>query len=103
MGKGLGIAALVFTIFSIIVPAVALYVLWLGLALAVGAAFSGDKGLSIGAFAIGAVNIIFLSPLTLAAVSASSGLQIITGDLFLAIVAGRILAKNNTSHSGGTN
>ena len=94
MGKGLGIAALVFAIVSIFIPLVSLYVMWIALALTAGAAFARDKGFSIAAFAIVAVNLFFLSPVALAAVLISSSIKIITIALFLAVILGWVTAAN---------
>jgi hypothetical protein len=94
MGMGFGIGALVFTILSIIVPVVSLYVLWLGLILAVLAAFSGDKVFSIASFIIGLVNLVFLSPLSLVAISISSNVKTITVGLFIAIIVGWLVSPS---------
>ena len=94
MGKGLGIAALVFAIISIFIPLVSLYIMWIALALAASAAFARDKGFSIAAFAIVAVNLFFLSPVALAAVFISSSIKVITTALFLAVILGWVTTAN---------
>lgn len=95
MGKGFGIASLVFAIFSIFVPIVTLYVVWLSLALAAVAGLLGDKTFTLAALVISLINIIFLSPMTWAALAGEnmgggSILMITTAILFLAPVAAMI-------------
>jgi hypothetical protein len=63
MGKGIGIAALVFAIIAIFVPVFGIMVGWLALFLATLAALFGDKTFTIAALVITAVNYFFLSPL----------------------------------------
>jgi len=92
MNKGLGIAALVIGVFSIIVPGVSLFVVWVALILATVAALSGDKTYSIATFVICLVNVLFLSPATMMAfagerLSGGSSLKILTIILFLAPIA----------------
>ncbi len=98
MGKGLGIAALIFAIVSIFIPFASLYVMWIALALTASAAFARDRRLSIAAFAVVAVNLFFLSPVALAAVLISSSIKVITAALFLAVILGWVTsARKNSS------
>jgi hypothetical protein len=107
MAKGLGIAALVISILSIFVPVVTLYVVWLALALAAVAGFLGDRVFPIASLVICLVNIVFLSPLTWAALageSMSGGffLKIGTIIMFIAPIVGLILgAKKGTQGAQG--
>ena len=95
MNKGFGIAALVFAILSIFIPAVSIYVVWLALVLATLAALTGDKVFSFSTFLICLVNVIFLSPLTmLVLVQKEMGsIRILTIILFLAPIAGLLIRK----------
>ncbi len=65
MGLGFGIAALCVAIVALVAPIVGLFVTWFALILTAVAAFLGDKALSIPAYVICWVNILFLSTLTL--------------------------------------
>lgn len=65
MNRGLGIGAMVASILAIFVPVVGIYVVWLGLGLAVIAGLMGDKTYPIVTILISFINIIFLSPMTL--------------------------------------
>ena len=66
MGMGVGIAGLVLAIIAIFVPLVALYVIWVSLIFTSIAAFAGDKPFSIAAWCVSLVNLLLLSPITLA-------------------------------------
>jgi len=66
MEKGLGIGAIVVAILAIFVPVVTVYVVWAALAIATLAALLGDKVSPVVTLLITVVNVIFLSPMTLA-------------------------------------
>ncbi len=94
MSKGFGIAALVLAILGIFVPIVSIYVVWLALILTAVAAFAGDRSLSIAAFVICLVNVLFLSPATLVEFGAKqggSGLATFTVILFVIPLIGFIV------------
>lgn len=93
MGKGFGIAALVFAIMSIFIPGVALYVAWLALMLAAVGAFAGNLGATTAAVVICLVNIVFLSPLTLAVLLNAPVLKYGTVILFILPVVGFVVAR----------
>jgi len=66
MGMGMGIAGLVLAIVAIFIPLVALYVVWVSLIFTAIAAFAGDKPFSIASWCVNLVNLVLLSPITLA-------------------------------------
>lgn len=72
MQKGFGIAALVFSILAVFVPVVTVYVVLLAMILAAVAGFFGDRTFTIASVAISVVNIVFLSPVTWAALAGES-------------------------------
>ena len=95
--KGVGIAALVIAIVSIFTPIVTLYVIWVALLIAGIADLMGDRAFTIATIAISAVNLIFLSPVTLAVLIGTSeghggdgGLIAIT-TVFFAVPVGAII------------
>ena len=96
MGKGLGIAALVIGIISILVPVITLYVVWLALILAAVAGYGGEKTYSVATIAICLVNLLFLSPSTWLAltgenIAGGSFLLIGTIIMFIAPIAALVL------------
>jgi len=96
MAKGFGVAALVVGILSIYVPLVTIYVIWLALVLATVAGLLGDKVFPLATFATCLINILFLSPVTLAGLAAEreaggSAHLVITIILFIAPVAALII------------
>jgi hypothetical protein len=66
MNKGLGLGAMVLAILAILVPVVTIYVVWLALILATIAVLMGDRVYFIVTVLISIVNLVFLSPMTLA-------------------------------------
>ncbi len=99
MSKGIGIASLVFGILAIFVPVVSLYVVWLALALAALAAFTGDKALSVATLLVCLVNVIFLSPATILVLGGVSFLKTCTLGLFLAPIVGLIIGNRKPGPS----
>lgn len=104
MQKGLGIAALVVAILSILVPVVTIYVVWLALVLAAVAAFMGDKAFPVAAALTCLVNLVFLSPMTWAVFtgehfSGGSFFKVTTIILFIAPFVALILAAKKKSES----
>ena len=104
MGMGMGIAALVLSIIAIFIPLVALYVIWVGLIFTAIAAFAGDKAFSIAAWCISLVNLLLLSPITLAILIGGPGsdntirgpsifLVIVTVALFVLVIVGWIVGR----------
>jgi hypothetical protein len=97
MGKGLGVAALVVSILAIFVPIVTIYVIWLSLVLAAVAGLLGDKTFPIAATLANLVNILFMSPVTLMALTGenldggSTPLMTTTTTLFIAPIVTLIL------------
>jgi len=69
MGQGLGIGAMIVAILAIFVPVVGIYVVWGALVLATVAALMGDRVYPVVTVIITIVNVVFLSPLILAAFS----------------------------------
>lgn len=74
MSKGLAITALVLAIVGFFVPAITVYWVWLTIVIASVSIISGDegKGLSIAAWIVSIINLLFLSPLFWAAVKGES-------------------------------
>lgn len=62
MAKGLGIGALVISILSIFLPAIGVFIAWIGLILASAGALAGDKAFAVSCSVIGTVNLLLLSP-----------------------------------------
>jgi hypothetical protein len=109
MEKGLGIAALVVAILGIFVPVVTIYVVWLALILAALAGFLGDKAFPIASLLVCLINILFLSPMTWAALASERigggyGLLVTTIILFIAPIAGLMIGamKAKTVSRGGS-
>lgn len=99
MEKGLGITALIVAVIAIFVPVVSIYVVWIALVLAAVAGFLGDKICAVAAIATSLVNVMLLSPMTLAAFSGErlAGKSfLLTGTviLFIASVAGLIVGAS---------
>lgn len=96
MAKGFGIAALIVALVAFGVPLFGLYVSWLAAALAVIAAFAGDRVFATTTPIIAAINTFFFSPLALVAFAGeseggSSILLYITIILFIAPFIGMIV------------
>lgn len=96
MAKGLGIAALVVALLGIGVPVVTIYVVWLALLLAAIAGILGDRAFPVAATLTCLINLLFLSPLTWAALwgeqlQGGSTLGTTTIVLFIAPVVGLIV------------
>lgn len=62
VGKGLAIGALALSIFGAVAPVVGLYIGWIALLLACGAALFGDRGFTIATVIISLVAFAFLTP-----------------------------------------
>jgi hypothetical protein len=88
VGKGIGIAAMVLGIIAIFVPFVSIYMVWLAMILAISAAFAGEKPFSAATFAICMVNVLFLSPATMAELKGVPALAVFTIILFCTTIAG---------------
>lgn len=104
--KGLGIAALVVAIVSLLTPVVTLYVIWIALLAASVASFMGDRAFSIATIVICGINLVLLSPLTLAVLIGTAGGQAgsvslagITIVLFAAPVIGMALSAFGKAQS----
>ncbi len=59
---GLGIAAIIVAVIAFFVPLDGLFIGWIALLIACGAALYGDKGLSIATAVVCAINFFFLTP-----------------------------------------
>lgn len=66
MALAMGIVGLVMAVIAIFVPLVALYVVWVSLIFTAIAAFAGDKIFSIISWCVSVLNLLLLSPITLA-------------------------------------
>lgn len=104
MGMGMGIAGLVLAIVAIFIPLVALYVVWVSLIFTAIAAFAGDKPFSIASWCVNLVNLVLLSPITLAILvggPASDGtirgpsifLAFVTVVLFVLVIVGWFVGR----------
>ena len=107
--KGVGIAALVIAIVSIFTPIVTLYVIWVALLIAGIAGLMGDRSFTIATIAISAVNLVLLSPVTLAVLIGTSegqggdgGLIAIT-TVFFALPVGAIILSASGKAALGSN
>jgi hypothetical protein len=98
VSKGFGLASLMVSIIGIIVPVVTIYVVWLALALASTAAFFGNKKYTISSFFTCLINVLFLSPLTLALLYGEStggkGIFLITTIILFIAPLGILIIKN---------
>ena len=110
MGKGLGIAGLVFAIIGIFVPVAGIFIAWLGLILVVFAALAGEVGFTVATIAISLVNFVVLSPslwIATAGANLNTGpgspniVVIICVVLLVAPIVGFILRKTGKVMIGG--
>ena len=62
LSTGLGIAAIIIAVIAFFVPLAGLFIGWVALLIACGAALYGDKGLSIATAVVCAINFFFLTP-----------------------------------------
>ncbi|MGE0736463.1 MAG: hypothetical protein AB7G15_02265 [Alphaproteobacteria bacterium] len=108
MGMGMGIAGLVLAIVAIFIPLVALYVVWVSLIFTAIAAFAGDKPFSIASWCVNLVNLVLLSPITLAILvggPASDGtirgpsifLAFVTVVLFVLVIVGWFVGRKRVA------
>lgn len=72
MSKTLGITALVLALVGILVPLVTIYLVWLTVLMAGLAGLLGNRSLPLPSLVVCLVNLLFLSPLTLAALKGES-------------------------------
>lgn len=104
MEKGLGIGAMVVAILAIFVPVVTIYVVWGALVLATLAALMGDKTFAIVTILISAMNLVFLSPMTWAAIAGENigggnMLFYVTIALFITPIVAMVMNAMHTSTS----
>lgn len=104
MGLAMGIVGLVMAVIAIFTPLVALYVVWVGLIFTAIAAFAGDKLFSIISWCVSVLNLLLLSPITLAILvggtladktvrGPSIFLLVITVALFVLVIVGWIVGR----------
>lgn len=97
LSSGIGLAALIIAVIGIFIPVVGLFIGWFALLIALVAALTGDKGLSIATVVVSALGFALLTPSLWVEAGASSAqgsppvLRILTIILLLAPVAGMIL------------